>query len=163
MSHLTVLSGGTPASGPMSFLGEGYPSLWSHILSRGGVPHPLVFGLFWVYPRQGIPHSPPGLGYPHLVLGYSQSELGNPPSTWDWGTPPPNFGRTSHGQDTPLGIFTYTKYIYIDFGNDMYLSTTYHSIKERHDMKWQLRRARFQSFHIIANRTCVPFQYNLAG
>ena len=89
-----ALSGGTLASGPMSFLGgtpvsgprslpnlrshalsRGYPSLWSHVLSRG---YPI--------PSQGVPQSwlgtPPartGLGYPLARTGQDWGNLPSPP------------------------------------------------------------------------------------
>ena len=49
--------GGTPTFGPRSFLGKGYPSLWSEILSRriGNVLQPLIPGQPAAYGSRSMP------------------------------------------------------------------------------------------------------------
>ena len=64
-------------SGPRSFprVGEGHPSLWSEVSSRGlGVPQCLVPDTFWGRGREG-----PQQGYPPIPLPFRA-----PPSPWPW-------------------------------------------------------------------------------
>ena len=133
-SQVCVLSRGVPhplvpcpflggGGGPMYFLRgypssrEGYPSLWSHVLSQGvpqsqqgeGYPSPsgerVPKDRGYPPDRTGVPHWPgqdwgtplamTGLGYPtnqdRIGVPPDQDTTGVPPGQ-DWGSPPPQLG-----------------------------------------------------------------------
>ena len=75
-------------------ISDSFPSLWSHVLSPGGIPFPNCGG----GGGRGIPVSAQlGGGYPSPSQGYPPPSLGlvcpplgleyPPPPDWDWGTP----------------------------------------------------------------------------